>query len=364
MANRSQAPAAPSHGSSTGPLLQGAWLTRGTEGRFSAYLPRDGEVVRWTEQPDGSWSGPVSLGGPGPAGGLTPFLAVGQGVDRYVHLVALRPTDAGEGHVELVHSVQFQTGRPALEWRSIGHSNGKGPWTGNPAVAVDGQGRAYAFMRNGGGGLSVRAQKDAGGWHPWWDLMGSKTDPSPVAITNGSGFVELFSSHAKGLVRYVQRESGARPIREELLPASVTMGTLAATTGPSGHVTLFYLDQDGQVRAWSPERSLEPTVLGKAVGTGRLAAARCLVDGADRTVLAQQSADGRLALATYPSEQETEGIQWSETGERHGELAAVLTRGLDGRLVAMARVGAGAPITTRQKDSAEGLLLEGWRSIG
>ncbi|WP_329284127.1 hypothetical protein [Streptomyces sp. NBC_00691] len=356
MANRSQAPAAPS----TAPLLQGAWLTRGTEGRFSAYLPRDGEVVRWTEEPDGTWSGPVSLGGDG----LTSFLAVGQGADRYVHLVGLRPTTGGEDHVELVHSVQFQTGRPAVAWRSIGHSNGKAPWTGNPAVAVDGQGRVYAFMRNGGGGLSVRAQKDAGGWHPWWDLMGSKTDPSPVALTNGSGFVELFSSHAKGLVRYVQRESGARPIREELLPASVTMGTLAATTGPSGHVTLFYLDQDGQVRAWSPERSLEPTVLSKAVGTGRLSATRCLVDGEEHTVLAQRSADGRLALASYPSERETEGIQWSETGERHADLAAVLTRGPEGRLVAMARVGGGAPLVTRQKASAEGLVLEGWRSIG
>ncbi|WP_406063205.1 hypothetical protein OG462_32745 [Streptomyces sp. NBC_01077] len=364
MANRSQAPTARSDGSSTAPLLQGSWLTRGAEGRFSAYLPRDGEVVRWTEQADGSWSGPVPLGGRGPAGGITPFLGVGQGTDRYVHLVALRPTGGEEGHVEVVHSVQFQTGRPALEWRSIGHSNGKGPWTGNPAVTVDGPGRAYIFMRNGGGGLSVRAQKDAGGWHPWWDLLGSKTDPSPVAVTNGSGFVELYSSHAKGLVRYVQRESAAKPLREELLPASVTMGTLAATTGPSGHATLFYLDADGQVRAWSPERALEPTVLGKAVGTGRLAVTRCLIDGFDCTVLAQQSADGRLALAAYPSEQEAEGIQWSETGEPHGELAAVLTRGLDGRLVAMARVGEGPPITTRQKAAAEGLLLEGWRSIG
>ncbi|MFF5790388.1 hypothetical protein ACFY8P_36130 [Streptomyces sp. NPDC012693] len=359
MANRSQVPAARSHGSTTAPVLQGPWLTRGEEGRFSAYLPRDGEVVRWTEGPDGAWSGPVSLGG----GGLTPFLAVGQGADRYVHLVGLRPA-GDEGHVEVVHTVQFQTGRPALEWRAIGHSNVKGPWTGNPAVAVDAQGRAYVFMRNGGGGISVRAQKDTGGWHPWWDLHGSRTDPSPVAVTNGSGLVELYSSHATGLARYVQREPGAKPIREDILPASVTMGTLAATTGPSGHATLFYLDADGRVCAWSPERSLEPTPLGDAAGTGRLAATRCLIDGFDCTVLAQQAADGRLALAAYPSEQEAEGIRWSETGDAQADLAAVLTRGLDGRLVAMALVGGNALITTRQKAAADGLLLEGWRSIG
>ncbi|MFF1508135.1 hypothetical protein [Streptomyces sp. NPDC058326] len=360
MANRSQAPTDRSHGSSTAPVLQGRWLTRGAEGRFSAYLPRDGDVVRWTEEPDGRWSGPVPLGGDG----LRPFLAVGQGPDRYVHLVALRPAGGGEDHIELVHSVQFQTGRPTVAWRPIGHSNGKGPWTGNPAVAVDAQGRAYVFMRNGGGGLSVRAQKDAGGWHPWWDLMGSKTDPSPAAVTNGSGLVELYSSHAKGLVRYVQREPGAKPIREELVPASVTMGTLAVTTGPSGHATLFYLDEDGRVCAWSPERSLEPTPLGDAVGTGRLSVTRCLIDGFDCTVLAQQSADGRLALAAYPSEQEGEGIEWSETGDARGDLDTVLTRGLDGRLVVMSLAGGSSLLTTRQKAAADGLLLEGWRSIG
>lgn len=144
----------------------------------------------------------------------------------------------------------------------------------------------------------------------------------------------------------------------------MTFGTLAAVTGPSGHVTLFYVDKAGQVRAWSQGRDLEPTVLGEAVGTGRLAATRCLIDGYDCTVLAQQSADGRLALAAYPSEQETEGIQWSETGDAQGDLDTVLTRGLDGRLVVMSRLGGGSLLTTRQKAAADGLLLEGWRSIG
>ncbi|MBD0709594.1 MULTISPECIES: hypothetical protein [unclassified Streptomyces] len=359
MANRSQVPAARSHGSAA-PHLQGAWLTRGADGRFSAYLPRNGEVVRWTEQPDGSWSGPDSLGGDG----LDPFLAVGQGADRYVHLVGLRPVGGGEGNVELVHSVQFQTGRPAAAWRSIGHSNGKSPWTGNPSVTVDAQGRAYVFVRNAGGGLSVRAQKDAGGWHPWWDLHGWKTDASPVAVCNGEGRVELLTATEKGLFHYVQEEPGGRPVRKDPLPAEVTFGTLAAVTGPSGNVTLFYVDKTAKVRAWSPGRSLEPTVLGDAAGTGRLSATRCLIDGFDCTVLAQQSADGRLALAAYPSEKEDEGIAWAETGEPRGELATVLTRGLDGRLVAMSLVGDSTLITTRQKATAEGLLLEGWRSIG
>ncbi|MCZ0981674.1 hypothetical protein O1L60_29680 [Streptomyces diastatochromogenes] len=142
-------------------MLQGGWLTRGEEGRFSAYLPRGGEVVRWTEEPGGGWSGPVSLGGDG----LTPFLAVGQGADRYVHLVGMRPTGGDEGHVELVHAVQFQTGRPAAAWR---------PW-GTPTARPRGRATRRRRGRPGprprlhaqrGGGISLRAQKDAGGWHP------------------------------------------------------------------------------------------------------------------------------------------------------------------------------------------------------
>ncbi|MFF4172748.1 hypothetical protein [Streptomyces sp. NPDC001744] len=364
MANHPQTPLAPRHDTAGALRLKGPWLTRGKEGRFSAYLPRDGEVVRWTEGPDGRWTGPVSLGG----GGLEPGLSVGQGADGYVHLVAVRPVAGGEpDHVELVHTVQFQTGRPALEWRPLAHPNGRSyAWTGSPSVTVDGIGRAYVFCRNGGGGVSVRAQKDAGGWHPWWDLLGSKTDPSPVAVTNGLGFVELYSSHAKGLVRYVQRESGAKPLREELLPASVTMGTLAAVTGPSGHVTLFYVDQEGGLRAWSPERGLEPTRLGRAAGTGPLYATRCLVDGSDRTVLARRTADGRLALTGHPSEREEEAeeLDWTETGDPQDGPDTVLTQDPDGGLVVMTAAPGRPPAVARREAGAEGLRLGDRRSIG
>ncbi|MFE5732718.1 hypothetical protein ACFQ7A_17655 [Streptomyces sp. NPDC056528] len=359
MANRSEASAAHPHGSSTAPGPRGSWLARGREGRFSVYLPRDGEVARWTEGVDGGWSGPVSLGG---GGALLPGLSVGQGADGYVHLVGVRPVADGEpDHVELVHTTQYQTGRPAVEWRSITHPNGASyRWTGTPSVAVDGAGRAYVFCRNGGGGVSVRAQKDAGGWHPWWDLLGSRTDSLPVAVTNGSGLVELYSSHAAGLVRYVQRESGAKPIREELLPASVGMGTLAAVRGPSGHVTAFYVDEERRVCAWSPERSLKPTPLADAVGTGPLTAARCLVDGADHTLIAQCDASGRTAFAAYPAEWEVAGLRWSPSGPAV-QAAPVLTNDASGGVVAAA-VAAGEPVVARQ-ESGPGFALGAWTRI-
>ncbi|MEU7036195.1 hypothetical protein ABZ958_21265 [Streptomyces sp. NPDC046237] len=360
MAYRSEDPTHRPKGPFTVPTLRGGWLTRGTEGLFSAYLLRDGEVVRWTEDTDGRWSGAVSLGG----GGLLPILAVGQGADRYVHLVGLRPVPGEEEHVELVHTTQFQTGRPTVEWRSLAHSNGKSfKWTGNPSIAVDAEGRAYVFTRNGGGGLSVRAQKQNGGWHPWWDLMGSGTDPSPVAVTNGDGLVELYTATAKGLLRYVQEEPGGKPVRQDVVPAAVTLGTLAAVTGPSGHVTLFYLDKEGRVCVWSPGRSPEATPFVDAVGTGPLAAASCRIDGFDCTVLAQQSADGRLALAAYPAEQETAGAKWTETGAPQGPLTTTLTQALDGGLVAMTVADGPVLLTMRQKTASDGFQLGAWHSL-
>ncbi|MEU6882276.1 hypothetical protein [Streptomyces sp. NPDC046712] len=359
MAYRTEDPTTRSREQFTFPQLRGGWLTRGVEGRFSVYLPWGGEVVRWTESADGSWSEAVSLGG----GGLLPILAVGQGPDRYVHLVGLRPTSSGDDHVELVHATQYQTGRPAAEWRSLGHSNGRAPWTGNPSVAVDAKGCAYVFTRNGGGGLSVRAQKESGGWHPWWDLNGWGTDPSPVAAVNGAGLVELYTATAQGLLRYVQEEPGGVPVRQDVVPAEVTFGTLAAVTGPSGHVSLYYCDKEGRVCVWSPGRSPQAMPFIAAVGTGPLAASRCRIDGVDCTVLAQQSADGRLSLAAYPAEQEMAGAWWAETGQPHGPLLTTLEQGLDGGLVAAA-VGEGPVlITTRQKRSSEGILLDTWRSI-
>lgn len=358
MATRSTA-STRSRGSFTVPRLSGDWLTRGVEGRFSAYLPWRGEVMRWTEGPDG-WRGPEGLGGDG----LAPFLAVAQGTDRYVHLVGLRRAGGGaDAPVSLVHTTQFQTGRPALGWDSLGHPNGEGLWTGDPCMAVNAQGLAHVFVRNGGGGVSARVQHPGGGWHPWWDLGGTDTDASPVAAVNGAGTVELYAVTAQGVVRYVEEEPGGRPVRREAVGAAVRPGTATALTGVSGHVTLYFCDAQGRVCLWSPGRSPYVMPLVEAVGEGPLASARCVIDGYDCTVLAQHSATGRLAFAAYPTEQEMSGAWWYETGESHGVMLPALHQAMDGGLVALA-VGEGPTLVgTRQNVTAEGLTLDRWRSI-
>ncbi|MFD4372234.1 hypothetical protein [Streptomyces sp. NPDC058486] len=361
MVNPSQAPADPTHASPSAPGMHGGWLARGAEGRFSVYVPRDGEVFRWTEGPDRRFTGPDKLGG----GGLLPFLAAAQGPDRYVHLVGFRATDtgaeAGERHVELVHSVQFQTGRPNVEWKTIGNANGRAEWHGNPALAVDGKGRAHVFVRNRGGGVSARVQKDAGGWHPWWDLKGGRTDRNPVAAVNGDGLVELYTANDRGLLRYTQKEPGARPVVEPVVDATVVPGTLTAVTGPSGHVTAYYADGSGQLCAWSPARGLDPTPFASAVGGGPLTAALCRIDGYDCTLLAQCDDQGGAALAAYLTEREDTGLHWTPSGPP--VLGPpTLTADTDGAAAVAALAADGGVVVTRQKEEP-GLALAPWTRL-
>lgn len=187
--------------------LSGRWLTRGTDGLLTAYAPADGAVLRWTETPSG-WRGPDRLDAPR----LMPVLTVAQGADGYVHLIGLRRTgtDAeGQEELELVHAVQFQTGRPLLGWHALGHPNKVRRWTGDPVAAVDGEGRVCVFLRNGGNGVSCRVQGIRGGWGGWQDLGGRGTGDTLAVATDGDGLVELFVPGRKQITRFTQEKPGA-----------------------------------------------------------------------------------------------------------------------------------------------------------
>ncbi|MGW1599786.1 hypothetical protein [Streptomyces eurythermus] len=166
--------------------MNGDWLLRGRDGRLSVYqLSGDTVLCRAERGPGGPWSAPRRMGGDQK---LHPVLAIGQGADRYAHLVSWRPTVKGESG--LVHSTHFRPHLAALDWQPIGHPDKSGERTGTPAVAVDAQGRAHVFVRNKSGGVSMLGQKEKGGWGPWRDLKGSEVHDQLAAVTAASGTVE------------------------------------------------------------------------------------------------------------------------------------------------------------------------------
>ncbi|GGQ02804.1 hypothetical protein GCM10010266_27760 [Streptomyces griseomycini] len=338
--------------------MNGDWLLRGRDGRLTVYLPSDDAVLCRAElAPGGPWEAPRRIGGPQK---LRPGTAVGQGADGYAHLVAWRPTASGES--DLVHSTHFRPRLAPLDWTPVGHPDKKGDRTGTPAVAVDDRGRAHVFVRNRGGGVSLLAQKEKGGWNPWWDLGGEDVRDGLAAVTGESGLVELYAAVPDGIAHWRQEEPGGQPVRGERVTVPVRPGTLRALATSAGHTTLFFTDERGELCVWRPGG--EPVALLASAGPGPVSAVRCAVEGHDCTVLAQRAADGRAAFAAYPTEQEQAGAWWTESGPRL-PADAVVSVALDehGEVVAAAlSPSTGALLLTRRKDEP-GLALQAWREI-
>ncbi|MFD5572014.1 hypothetical protein [Streptomyces cadmiisoli] len=338
--------------------MNGDWLIRGRDGRLGVYWPSNDAVLCRAERvPGGAWDdAPRRVGGDQK---LHSGLAVGQGADGYAHLVSWRPTAQGESG--LVHSTHFRPHLAPLDWLPIGHPNKKGDRTGHPAVTVDAEGRAYVFVRNRGKGVHTVNQKERGGWNGWHDLRGSKVDEELVAVTGESGRVEVYATSPEGVLRWYQEEPGARPVKDDPLPVRAVAGSLTALPTSKEHTTLFFSDPEGTLFARRPGG--DPVALLSVTGPGPVAALRCILQGHDCTVLAQRSASGRVAFAAYPTERESAGLWWSESGPPLPAGSRVgLAEDAEGRVVAASVTPDGVLRLARQKDEP-GLALSAWAEV-
>ncbi|MBO1335582.1 hypothetical protein [Streptomyces sp. VRA16 Mangrove soil] len=342
--------------------MNGTWLTCARDGRLCvhSYAADAGAVVCRVERaPGGPWTDPRTVGGDQR---VHPALALARSAERYTHLVTWRPTTPGESG--LVHSTHFQPHLSALDWTPIGHPNKKGDRTGDPAVAVDAQGRAHVFVRNLGGGVSMRAQLEKGGWGPWRDLKGKGVRGRLAAVAGESGLIVLHAATAEGLLRWRQEEAGEPPVLDDKpLPAAVRPDSPHALATSSEEVTLFYVDEDGGLYAWRGDA--DPVRVLDAAGPGQLTAIRSRLDGVDCTLLAQRAASGRLAFAAYPTQTESAGAWWAESGDPlPADTRIALTEDGQGRVVAGALVpGAPDRMLLTRRNAEPGLALEAWRQV-
>ncbi|MFJ9124656.1 hypothetical protein ACIRJS_11260 [Streptomyces sp. NPDC102340] len=349
--------------------MNGDWLTGGRDGALCAYAyapEGDAVVCRVEERPEGPWSPPRVVGG---EQRVHRDVSVARSTQGYAHLVSWRPTVPGESG--LVHSTHFQTHLSALDWLPIGHPNKKGDRTGPPAVAVDAQGRAHVFVRNKGGGVSLRMQEEKGGWGPWRDLKGEDVRGQLAAVAGESGLITLYAVTADGgILRWRQEKAGQALVRDEKpQPAAARPDTLCALATSAGHTTLFFTDEDGAVCAWRGEEA-PVRVLDAAAGPGAVSAIRCQLDGVDCTLLAQRTDGGRVAFAAYPTETESAGAWWAESGpELAPDAWVALAEDRDGRVVAGSWVpgaegSSGRLYLSRRKRDEPGLAFEAWREVG
>ncbi|MFE9557738.1 hypothetical protein ACFYMW_23040 [Streptomyces sp. NPDC006692] len=342
------------------------WLRLGKDGRLSAYAPARGGVARWTEtRPGGAWTGPELVA---PGSGLQSHLSIAQGADGYVHMVALRhtPMEDGGTWTELVHAIQYQTGRPVKTWAVVGSPYPRRDWQrglkmGHPSIGVDSAGNAQIVVRNAFGGVSARGQEPSGKWAGWADLNGNGADRSISVVASEGGRMVIHAPSDTGVMRFERAAAGAEFQELGKLAADPETGTIGGLpTGEGGRITFFLRDaKSGELRAWRGDGPTEP--LGGA-GSGPVALLRKEIDGVDCTVLAQRDRDGRPAIAAYPTEQEAAGITWTATGEVCAGAPA-LTLDAEGRIVLGVFTPDGGLRITRQRTGEPGLALEPWQQV-
>ncbi|MCH5672264.1 hypothetical protein [Streptomyces gilvus] len=336
--------------------VEGRWLVLGKDGRLTAYARTRGGLLRWTEARPGGphWTGPEFF----PVADLTQ-LSIVQGADTYVHFLGRRETRKGDGPpaVDIVHAIQYQTGRPVTEWRSLGNPHQdreKAARFGIPVGAVSGSGRVHVFVRNAGHGLMLRREGPSGKWQPWEDLKGSGVQDGLAVVAHGSGRIEVLAGGAQDAMWWRQPEADGDFRQEPDLALRVTPGTAAALETAPDRATYYWTDQDtGQFVAHRPGGWLIP--LGGAPAGDPLTLLRATLDGFDCTVLAHRGPDGQVMLAVCGAENEQAGLWWAPTGEQ-SVGAPALALDAHGRVV-LATVTADGALHIARQSGGPGLAL-------
>ncbi|MGW0707252.1 hypothetical protein ACWD4G_15050 [Streptomyces sp. NPDC002643] len=336
--------------------LAGSWLVLGKDGRLTAYA-RGGEgLLRWTQTRAGGeqWTGPEVF----PAPHLT-HLHIVQGADTYVHFLGRREIPKGDGPpaVDIVHAIQYQTGRPVSEWRSLGNPHKdavKAARLGVPTGGVSADGTVHVFARNAGGGVMLRRELPSGKWGPWTDLKGSLAQEPMAVVSHASGHVEAMVGGQNLVMRWTQDKPGADFRQAPTIPVAVVGGSVVGLETAPGRATYYWADPaTGGLVAHRPGGWVIP--LGGAPAEDPVAVLRVPLDGYDCTVLAHRDLEGQVMLAACGTENEQAGLWWSPTGERGLGAPALVADGY-GRVVLGVIGGDGGLYVARQNDEG-GLAL-------
>lgn len=336
--------------------LAGSWLVLGKDGRLTAYARGRTGLLRWTQTRPGGpqWTGPDLF----PVTGLTDLHIV-QGADTYVHFLGRREVPKADGPpaVDIVHAIQYQTGRPVTEWRSLGNPHkdlAKAARLGMPTGGVSSNGSVHVFARNAGGGVMLRRELAGGKWSPWTDLKGSLAQDPVTVVAYSGGRVEAMVGGQNLVMRWTQDKPDGNFSQAPTIPVAVVRGSaVGLETGPD-RATYYWTDPaTGGIVAHRPGGWVIP--LGGAPAEDPVAVLRVPLDGYDCTVLAHRDIEGQVMLAACGTENEQAGVWWSPTGERCVGAPA-LARDAYGRVV-LGVIGADGALRTARQNDEGGLAL-------
>lgn len=340
------------------------WMTRGRDGRLTAYLPSAAGVLRWTEQEPGAggWTGPELLDGPA----LLPGLTVVQDAFGYVHLIGLRRRKGADGaeHVEVVHAIQYQTGRPVGPWHSAGNPNAndrrKAREIGFPSAVFDAKGHLHVFVRNFGHGVSTRRQAPDGKWSAWQHLRGVSAADELAALVGRSG-AEVWARGRDSAVavRWHRETPDESWTQDTVTSVSPYPGTLAPAPEAGG--IRYRYAATNEVCVGMPGAA--PVSLGGPDGEGPVAGVAGVdIQGWGCTVLVRSGSDGACAVGAHQDGRPETGVWWFDAGESSMVPPAVVIDG-HGRAVIAVMAADGRLRIARQEPGASGLAFSSWTAI-
>ncbi|MEU5168200.1 hypothetical protein [Streptomyces mutomycini] len=334
----------------------GQWLVRGKDRRLTAYARHPDGVLRWTESRPGGpeWSGPDLLEIPH----LT-HLSLAQGADGYVHFLARRsvPKKDGPPVVDVMHAMQYQSGRALSAWHSLGNprkNTDQASGMGAPAGVVSPSGLVHFFVRTAAGGVMLRRDDKAGKWESWHN-MNARGAEEGMAVTLGvSGAVDLLVQGPGAAMHWRQTSPDGGFSREQDIPVQMAPGSVTALETAPGRCTYYWTDPaTGGVVAYRIGGWVTP--LGGNPADGPVAVLRAELDGYDCTVLAHRDPDGQVMVAACGTENEGGGLWWSPTGERTSEPPALAVDSA-GRVV-LGMIGADGSLCVARQNPEPGLAM-------
>ncbi|MFJ7154600.1 PIG-L family deacetylase [Streptomyces sp. NPDC101118] len=267
-----------------------SWLVEGAEGGLYAFAVLDGRMAVWHRTgPQGRWTGPDLLPGPG----LDPGASAARMPDGRVAVFGTRTTlgqRAADYRRDVVFAVQDIPGGPFGSWQSLGSpetadATGTSAISGPAPVTLDGSGRLAVYVRDARRTLRVREQLPQGGWTPWLRLGGTDLMGEPVVTKDASGRRYVTATTPRTVLSWYQQFPGGRLTGPH--PTGLPPTTLPLSAAPEGDgIRLFFRKPDsGAVRtvtlAPGAGKALVSPVreVGGTAGYGAVSAAGGLLTG-------------------------------------------------------------------------------------
>lgn len=219
------------------------WVAKNKDGRLQAFDVRNGRLMTWKQNTNGTWAAMQNLGNTW----LQPGVAVATNADGTLQVFAVRQVVDSQGGVRQdVQYIKQTTPNGAFsKWVSLGnpgvHATKKTYDIGSPSAVRNADGRMEVFVKDSNGNLSTRYQTRSGAYGSWVNLGGSGAlMETPASVLRKDGRIEVFAA-TRGVVKHwLQRAPNATIVYDTAFSSAQAVGTPSVGFNQDGRPEIFY----------------------------------------------------------------------------------------------------------------------------